>query len=642
MANRPDLTKLAGLKLGNYRLERLVGRGRMGAVYLAQDEVLLRPTAIKILSWSVAAAQGQDPVQWFVAEARLVARINHPRVVQIYGAARQGEYCYIAMEYVAGQSAEAVVTKDGPMVPETATDVLVQTASALHAAHRSGVVHRDVKPANLLIGAGGVAKLGDFGMAFGSAELRIGNAHIRVGSPYYTAPEIWRGEAASPASDIYSLGATYFQLLTGRPPYPGPDSATVKKAHLCAPIPDPRDCVARLPSSCAALLKRALAKAPRERHASAQELIWDARKVQHDLAPACAPRRGSVKARASEAAPPARSPPEPPAALLAEVLGFARHPFSVVGPAAHLCDGEPFRSLRSRILACVEGDEATVIALVGGGGSGRTALCEVVAAELVGSRRVVSIDLAREVSGRSVLQRLCQAAGVSEGSTEQESLDALVEQFAEEHRESKRPPLLVLDGVIAPDALAPGLAEIVGAGVWTRSFKVLLVGEPGLIEALARGGVDYREERAPEIAIPALNSEQISTYLQRSLEAALAPGAPPIIISPDAMLLLGFRSGGTLARINCIAGNMLLLAAAERRRTISSWHAWAAADQEQPAGGSDRAMPSRPESWPPPEVVEVIDTCRRSAGIPPWPKTEATVVQGTTLGPGKTLDCNHD
>src|SRR5512138_121488 len=169
-ADGKDLTRLTGLKLGNYRLERLLGRGRMGVVYLAKDEALLRPTAIKILSWKEAEAQGHDPVKWFLAEARLVARINRPRVVQIYGAARQDDHCYIAMEYVVGRSAEAMV-RDGPLAPGAATEILLQAASALHAAHRSGVIHRDVKPANLLVGPSGATKLGDFGMALGSADV---------------------------------------------------------------------------------------------------------------------------------------------------------------------------------------------------------------------------------------------------------------------------------------------------------------------------------------------------------------------------------------------------------------------------------------------------------------------------------------
>src|SRR5271167_3882106 len=136
--NRPDPVDLAGLagqKLGNYRLEELVGRGRMGVVYRATDEALLRPTAVKVLSWPVAEAAGQDPVQWFLSEARMVARINHPRVVQVYGVARQGPLCYIAMEYVAGESAEALVARDGPLPPEVATEVMLQAASALQAAH---------------------------------------------------------------------------------------------------------------------------------------------------------------------------------------------------------------------------------------------------------------------------------------------------------------------------------------------------------------------------------------------------------------------------------------------------------------------------------------------------------------------------
>ncbi len=621
----PDLTSLAGIKLGNYRLQRLVGRGRMGAVYLAQDEALLRPTAIKILSWSVAEAQGQDPVQWFLAEARLVARINHPRVVQIYGAARHGDRCYIAMEYVAGQSAEAAVASSGPMTPETATDVLLQAASALHAAHGSGVVHRDVKPANLLVGAGGATKLGDFGMALGLADLRTGNAHLRVGTPYYTAPEIWRGEAASAASDIYSLGATYFHLLTGRPPYPGRDAAAVEQAHLRAAIPDPRELAPRLPASVATLVKRALAKAPRERHASAQELLWEARRVVQDLTSAAGvagvasaaptrPDRAPVKASQE-----ARKSPQPAGPL--EVLGFVRRPFSEVDPAACPYLGDPFASVRDRILEGVEGEAAQVLALVGAEGSGRSVLCRRIAAELDQSRLVLVVDVVRDPGGRTLLQQIYRAAGVVEDPSEDGSLDKLVLRLSEDRQQRRNPPLLVLDGAVAPHPSAAALAKIVGAGLWTRSFKLLLVGGAGLVDALARGGLDFRGERVPEIPIAPLDREQLSRYVRGWLEATLAPNSPRIIVSPDALLLVALRSGGVLARINCIAQNMLMLAAAERRRTLSSWEAWVASDRECWAGSrSLAALPRRPERWPPPEVVDVIDACRRGAGIPPWPR----------------------
>jgi serine/threonine protein kinase len=459
-----DLARLAGLKLGNYRLERLIGRGRMGVVYLANDEALLRPTAIKILSWKAADAQGQDPVKWFLGEARMVARINHPRVVQIYGAARQGDHCYIAMEYVVGRSAEAIVG-EGPLSAELATDILLQAAAALHAAHGSGIVHRDVKPANLLVGQDGVTKLGDFGMALGSADLAVGNAHIRVGTPYYTAPEIWTGAKASAASDIYSLGATYYHLLTGRPPFPGPSVSDVEQAHLRAPIPDPRAYVPSLPPSCAALIARALAKDPGDRFESALVLLWEGRRVMQDVVAATGGSAGASERFEHAFSPlptagPRRLPPPAPENLRV-ALGFLHRPF---------CDVAPHEA-----------------------------------------------------------------------------------------------------AIAAPPA------------------------QP--------------------------NSDELQAYLSSWIRATLTPGAPRIVISRDALLLLALRSDGVLERINCIAENMLHLAASERRRTLCSWHAWAASDQERwserrPATG----LPRRPEVWPPPEVADVIDVCRRGAGLPPWPR----------------------
>src|SRR4029079_12596647 len=169
------------------------------------------PTAVKVLTWSPAE---HDPEAWFLAEARNVARLNHPSVVQIYSVARHGPYCYIAMEYVEGVSADVMVSRDGPFSAERATAVILQLAAALELAHASGIIHRDVKPGNILINQrDGVAKLGDFGMAVSG---RSGNQTPRAGTPHYFAPEIWRGEPATISTDLYALGATYYYLLTGR------------------------------------------------------------------------------------------------------------------------------------------------------------------------------------------------------------------------------------------------------------------------------------------------------------------------------------------------------------------------------------------------------------------------------------------
>jgi type II secretory pathway predicted ATPase ExeA len=613
----PELTALAGLKLGNYRLERLVGRGRMGVVYLAKDEALLRPTAIKVLSWKVAEAGGHDPVQWFLSEARLVARINHPRVVQIYGAARHGDYCYIAMEYVAGQSAEAMVARE-PMASVLATDILIQVASALHAAHGSGIVHRDVKPANLLVGSGGVTKLGDFGMALGPSGDRAANARLRVGTPYYTAPEIWRGEAASPASDIYSLGATYFHLLTGRPPYPHRDVASVEQAHLRSPIPDPRELVRTLPASCGSLLQRALAKAPRDRHASAQEVLWDARRVLQDLTSTAPAHPAAPRPReAPEAAPaPARSPLPPATGPLAEVLGFVRQPFSDVGSPEFPRLAEPLAAARGRLLERLEDGATSVVALAGEDGSGAAALHRALAAELGPSRLVLRVNGEEDTDGRLLLHRLCMAAASEEAP---QDLEALVARLDEERARRGTRPLVMIEGISAEPPATAALTGVVGAALWTRSFQVLLGGGPGLLEKLARARVDFRGEQASEIRVAPLDREQLARHLRSWIQETLAPHAPPIIITPDALRLVAMRSGGALERVNRIAENMLVLAASERRRTLCSWHAWTASDHERWAGARVE-LPRRPQAWPPPEVVDVIDACRRGAGMPPWPR----------------------
>lgn len=634
-AGTPDLTRLVGSKLGNYRLERLIGRGRMGAVYLATDEALLRPTAIKVLAWAAEDAHGQDPVQWFLSEARLVARINDPHVVQIYGAARHGDSFYIAMEYVQGESTEALVAAAGRLTPEVATDVLVQAAKALLAAHRSGVVHRDVKPANLLVGPGGVTKLGDFGMALGAAGVRTGGSQVRAGTPFYTAPEIWRGGGASAASDIYSLGATYYHLLTGRPPFEGLDVAAVEQAHLGAPIPDPRALAPGLPASCVELVRRTLAKAPAGRPQSAQEVIWEGQRVLVELgqdrrgasspalpvrrpAPATPPQANQRPAARS--GPGATPAPGPATGALAEVFRLVRRPFSEVDPADAPFQGEPIASARRRLVATVQDLNTPLVTLVGPRGSGRTTLLRQVALQVSPTRRVVAVDLRAAQEGRPLLARLARAASLAERPGEEAA--ALLARLVEERLPGKtlEPPLLVIDGVQVPHPTSAGLPALAAACLRGRMASLLLCGEPSLREGLARLGGDLGAGRVTEVVMQPLDHEQVASYVRAWLLAVQPPGAPSLIFSPDALLLLAWRSGGVLERTNVLAENMLLLAAAERRRTVTSWDAWAASDRERWYGARRPTLPVRTGSWPSGEAVVALDACRRAAGLPPWPR----------------------
>jgi serine/threonine protein kinase len=266
---------LSGTRLGNYRLERVLGRGRMGVVYFAIDEALLRPTALKVLSWMIAEPSSQNPEAWFLAEARSMARINHPHVIQIYGAAKHSGYCHIAMELVDGAPAYNAVERSGPYPPDRATEILVHVASALHAAHNARVVHCDVKPENILIGSSRSAKLGDFGMAR-HAEMPPALRPLHAGTPLYTAPELWMGQSPTPATDIYALGVTYFYLLAGRQPFGGTNLDSLRRAHLEAPLPDVRSVAPHVPVGCTHILRRCLAKLPKDRYSSAQVLGWDA------------------------------------------------------------------------------------------------------------------------------------------------------------------------------------------------------------------------------------------------------------------------------------------------------------------------------------------------------------------------------
>ena len=202
---------------GRYTLEREVGRGGMGAVWLGRDEVLGRAVALKRIGMMPG---GSSPdLERAEREARLAARLNHPHVVAIFDLVDDDGQQWLVMEYVEGSTLAELVRRDGALTPDQASSLIGQAADALAAAHAAGVVHRDVKPSNMRVTPHGQVKLSDFGIARAEADASLTQTGLVTGSPAYLAPEVASGQPATDASDVWSLGATLFHALAGRPPY---------------------------------------------------------------------------------------------------------------------------------------------------------------------------------------------------------------------------------------------------------------------------------------------------------------------------------------------------------------------------------------------------------------------------------------
>jgi len=571
---------LAGIKLGNYRLRRLLGRGNTGVVYLANDEALLRPTAVKVLTWSPAE---HDPEAWFLAEARSVAKLNHPSVIQIYSVARHGPYCYIAMEYVEGVSAEVMVTREGPFSAERATAVILQLAAALELAHASGIIHRDVKPGNILINQrDGTAKLGDFGMAV--SALRATQPTVRAGTPHYFAPEIWRGEPASIATDLYALGATYYYLLTGRPPLDGSTIEGLSVAHQRQEVVTPPELATGVAASCMRVVRRCMAKSPVERYESALAVAWDTRGVLRELeSPWLTPVDNAQPALKESTAE-------------WRARGFQFDPFGAVDPSAPPYRGAPFDSLR-RDLSARLAMSGTTLVIAGAPGSGRSVLARWVFA--ANADRGAYIDLER-VSARpgSLVGRIARAFGAvaSAATAGNAEIEGLLELLAGA-LPTEAVPLVVIDGVVPGTRAAAEVATLARAARSTRYFSLLVVGPAELAADL--GG----HPASAVIAMPPLTPRQVVTYIESWLRATRSPDAPPLVVTVDAGLIVGHRTDGNLERINALAREML----ASGGPVLTSWDAWVAP--------GDAAALVRPPVWPTPEVLQLINQCRAAAGL---------------------------
>ncbi|MGP4002208.1 serine/threonine-protein kinase [Streptomyces sp. 8N706] len=236
------------LAAGRYRLLEVLGRGGMGEVWRAEDTTLGRQVAVKLLLERLTVP---DATERFRQEAQTAAGLNHPNVLAVYDFGEEQGRCYLVMELVAGRSLSAELAADrGPLEVEEACRLVGQAASGLAAAHKAGVVHRDIKPGNLLLAEGSV-KIADFGIARiqGEGASALTTTGAVLGTSAYLAPERGMGRTAGPEADVYALGCVLYELLCGRPPFNGDAVAAVVYQHVdAAPVP-PRQVRPEIPAA---------------------------------------------------------------------------------------------------------------------------------------------------------------------------------------------------------------------------------------------------------------------------------------------------------------------------------------------------------------------------------------------------------
>ena len=267
----PELVTLQQAVAGRYTIERELGRGGMGLVYLAREISLDRLVALKLLPPAFAA----QPVlrERFLREARTAAGLSHPNIVPIYAVEERGDLVYFAMGYVEGETLARRVTRAGPLAPAEAARIVQEVAWALAYAHGRGVVHRDVKPDNILLETGsGRAMVTDFGIARQSSAGNLTEMGHVVGTPQFMSPEQAAGEPLDGRSDLYSLGVVGFYAVTGRLPFEAPSAAALLSLHLTTPAPPVASVRPGVPRALAEAIDRCLAKEPAARFASGEEL----------------------------------------------------------------------------------------------------------------------------------------------------------------------------------------------------------------------------------------------------------------------------------------------------------------------------------------------------------------------------------
>ncbi|KSU85026.1 serine/threonine protein kinase [Fictibacillus enclensis] len=258
---------------GRYKLLEVIGDGGMAIVYRAKDLILDRDVAVKILRSEFS--DDEEFIKRFKREAEAATSLDHPHIVSIFDVGEENNVYFIVMEYVKGKTLKQYIREKGRLSVEESIQIIKQIASGMVAAHEHGIIHRDIKPHNILIDENGVAKVTDFGIALAITSATITHTNSVLGSVHYFSPEQARGGVANAKSDIYSLGVVLFEMLTGRVPFTGESPVSVALKHLQEDVPEPRKINPEIPQSVENIILKALTKNPVYRYDSALEMMDD-------------------------------------------------------------------------------------------------------------------------------------------------------------------------------------------------------------------------------------------------------------------------------------------------------------------------------------------------------------------------------